>query len=288
VSGPAASLRPAPVPAGAAGASTGPGAADPTDPRLAAALERATAELATVLRGYHESTGCHSALWTWGAEGPAVRAVSRYEPPLAPPAEFPLDGGERAAETADGAVRVAAVRGLARTWLVVGPCDGALDDLVLLAHARFLVPAVAQLLSAVVEAEQAARELGERYEEINLLYTISETLGRAVSMEENARTILAEVSETVSASRAAIYCTTAPPTLCRRWPPSAPRRPRSSRWRWTTHTASWRAPSARCTPGSPTTRRARRPRRPCAAARCSPRPSSTPRAPAASRSAWSR
>jgi sigma-B regulation protein RsbU (phosphoserine phosphatase) len=137
-----------------------------------------------------------------------VRAASRVEPPLAPPADFPLDGGERVAHTRDGMVRVAGVRGLSRAWLVVGPCaaDGTPGaDEALAAHARFLGPTVARLLYATVEAEQAARELGERYEEINLLYTISETLGRAVSLEENARTILAEVSETVSASRAAIF-----------------------------------------------------------------------------------
>jgi phosphoserine phosphatase RsbU/P len=56
-----------------------------------------------------------------------------------------------------------------------------------------------------VEIENAARELAERYEEINLLYTISEILGRTVSLDRAAATILREVSETVGARRAAIY-----------------------------------------------------------------------------------
>lgn len=55
-----------------------------------------------------------------------------------------------------------------------------------------------------VEIENAARELAERYEEINLLYTISEILGRTVSLDRAADTILREVSETVGARRGAI------------------------------------------------------------------------------------
>jgi sigma-B regulation protein RsbU (phosphoserine phosphatase) len=54
------------------------------------------------------------------------------------------------------------------------------------------------------EIENAARELAERYEEINLLYTISEILGRTVSLDEVAATVLREVSETVGARRATI------------------------------------------------------------------------------------
>lgn len=55
------------------------------------------------------------------------------------------------------------------------------------------------------EIENAARELAERYEEINLLYTISDILGRTVSLDRAAETILREVSETVGARRGAIY-----------------------------------------------------------------------------------
>ncbi|HEY8311512.1 MAG TPA: GAF domain-containing protein, partial [Gemmatimonadaceae bacterium] len=56
-----------------------------------------------------------------------------------------------------------------------------------------------------LEIENAARELAERYEEINLLYTISEILGRTVSLDRAAATILREVSETVGARRGAIF-----------------------------------------------------------------------------------
>ncbi len=55
-----------------------------------------------------------------------------------------------------------------------------------------------------VEIERTARELAERYEEINLLYTISEILGRTVSLDEATAIILREVLETVGARRGAI------------------------------------------------------------------------------------
>ncbi|HEV2643807.1 MAG TPA: hypothetical protein VGT98_13920, partial [Candidatus Elarobacter sp.] len=55
-----------------------------------------------------------------------------------------------------------------------------------------------------LEIERTASELAERYEEINLLYTISEILGRTVSLDEASATILREVSETVGARRGVI------------------------------------------------------------------------------------
>jgi sigma-B regulation protein RsbU (phosphoserine phosphatase) len=54
------------------------------------------------------------------------------------------------------------------------------------------------------EAQLAAQQLAESWEEINLLYTIGEILGRTVHLDDAAQTILTEVSETVGASRAAI------------------------------------------------------------------------------------
>src|SRR5207302_10420235 len=63
---------------------------------------------------------------------------------------------------------------------------------------------VTQYLQSALEVEHAANELAERYEEINLLYTISEILGRTVSLDEATKTILIEVSETVGARRASV------------------------------------------------------------------------------------
>ena len=55
----------------------------------------------------------------------------------------------------------------------------------------------------VRERDGATRELAERYEEISLLYTISEMLGSSTSVETVADTLLREVAITVGAPRAA-------------------------------------------------------------------------------------
>jgi sigma-B regulation protein RsbU (phosphoserine phosphatase) len=55
------------------------------------------------------------------------------------------------------------------------------------------------------EARFFGREIAERYEEITLLYTISEILGSVISMEEAARRILGEVMDTMSVKRAALW-----------------------------------------------------------------------------------
>jgi sigma-B regulation protein RsbU (phosphoserine phosphatase) len=60
------------------------------------------------------------------------------------------------------------------------------------------------MLEAARELEHGANELATRYEEINLLYTIGEILGRTVRLEEAAATILQEISETVGARLASI------------------------------------------------------------------------------------
>ncbi|MFI5245959.1 MAG: PP2C family protein-serine/threonine phosphatase, partial [Gemmatimonadales bacterium] len=64
---------------------------------------------------------------------------------------------------------------------------------------------MSELDSALREAKLAAQQLSESWEEINLLYSISEILGRTLNLDDAARTILTEISETVGAKRAAIY-----------------------------------------------------------------------------------
>jgi sigma-B regulation protein RsbU (phosphoserine phosphatase) len=64
---------------------------------------------------------------------------------------------------------------------------------------------VTELDIALREAKLAAQQLSESWEEINLLYSIGEILGRTVNLDDAARTILNEISETVEAKRAAIY-----------------------------------------------------------------------------------
>ncbi len=66
----------------------------------------------------------------------------------------------------------------------------------------------ARLLGAVLQGERQraflAEELASRYEEIDLLYTISEILGQTTRLDEAAQTIVREVSTVVGARRASI------------------------------------------------------------------------------------
>jgi sigma-B regulation protein RsbU (phosphoserine phosphatase) len=55
------------------------------------------------------------------------------------------------------------------------------------------------------EIRLTAQALAESWEEINLLYSIGEILGRTVSLEDAAGTILTEIADTVGADLGAIY-----------------------------------------------------------------------------------
>jgi sigma-B regulation protein RsbU (phosphoserine phosphatase) len=173
--------------------------------RARRAAVRAAGDLDAVLRAFGAATGCAASLWDGGARPWRRLAATREPPAPVDPAPFAGDlprGGRRTVAGAAGSTLVVAVPGVGDAWLAVGPCRaGAPLD----ALADLLLALVARQVQAAAEVEQAAQELTERYEEINLLYTISEILGRAVRLEETAGTILTEVSETVGARRAAIF-----------------------------------------------------------------------------------
>lgn len=68
-----------------------------------------------------------------------------------------------------------------------------------------LTPAVQQGFEATREIQFFTYELSERFEEINLLYSISETLGSTLDMDSGASTILAEVRDVMGARRGSIW-----------------------------------------------------------------------------------
>lgn len=70
--------------------------------------------------------------------------------------------------------------------------------------ARAVASVVCEALAAERETVAATQELAGRYEEIELLYTISETLARTVRLEEAASTIVRELADIVGARRASI------------------------------------------------------------------------------------
>ena len=161
-------------------------------------------ELGEVLTAYYEATGCDAAVWRRdGADDTPLRWIAgtrRDEPP--PESLLPPLGVIRDEPTERGRLVIVPVPGPRPSWLVLGPCP--IERREIDRYLKFLRPVVAQYLQNTLEVEHAANELAERYEEINLLYSISEILGRTVSLEEGAATILREVSETVGARRASI------------------------------------------------------------------------------------
>jgi sigma-B regulation protein RsbU (phosphoserine phosphatase) len=157
-------------------------------------------DLGRVLDAFREATRCEAAVWLDSATGPP-RAEARTKG--APTIKRVLDAVEPVADVIDGQkILLALVPGPRAAWLAVGPCDNPGTSLQSLFN--FLLPVVTQYIQSGLEVEHAANELAERYEEINLLYSISEILGRAVTLDETARTILGEISSTVGARRGAI------------------------------------------------------------------------------------
>jgi sigma-B regulation protein RsbU (phosphoserine phosphatase) len=70
---------------------------------------------------------------------------------------------------------------------------------------QFLAQVLSQVIHHEMEARSAARELSERYEEINLLYFISEILGSVLSLPDAATRILYEVADVLGARRASLW-----------------------------------------------------------------------------------
>ena len=132
----------------------------------------------------------------WRFDGQAMHLAAGADPGAAP--EPP--GAVGRARTPWGAAWLEPLDETEGYWLELGgPADDALES----AAARVL-PIVAAQLDAERQRAFLAEELTSRYEEIDLLYAISEILGQTVQLEEAARIIAEEVSSVVGARRASI------------------------------------------------------------------------------------
>ena len=102
--------------------------------------------------------------------------------------------------TPTGSVWLAPIPEAEGFWFEVGAVDAA--------RAAELSPQLAAILAAFFAAERETAEITDeltgRYEEIDLLYAISEILGRTVRLDEAAQIIVREVSDVVGARRASI------------------------------------------------------------------------------------
>ena len=158
-------------------------------------------ELEAVLMAFREGTHCEAAVWgsSDGRSTPTI--IARSSPKVQMPDVLPEEPGQ-SVPTNFGTQLVTRVPSPKKIWLTVGPCDPSFSPEE--RHIKLLMPVVTQFTQAALEVEHAATELAERYEEINLLYTIGEILGRTVTLEDAAQTILTEISETVGARVASI------------------------------------------------------------------------------------
>ncbi|MGH7547917.1 MAG: PP2C family protein-serine/threonine phosphatase [Gemmatimonadales bacterium] len=136
----------------------------------------------------------------WRVEGRVAQALagegdpSQWTPPL-----NGHDAGRRL-DTPDGPAWFEPVREAEGTWLEIrtrGAGSGERDP-------ATLAEIVGSVLAAERDAVQVAAELSERYEEIDLIYTISEILGHTIRLDEAAQRILREVSTVARARRATL------------------------------------------------------------------------------------
>jgi len=138
----------------------------------------------------------------WRAEAGRVRALGPEEGAWWPDAQLSGTSGH-ALRLPDGrAAWLEPVPGANGTWLQLGPDEG--DQETRARRARAAAGVVGIALAADRESAQITAELMVRYEEINLLYAISDILGRTLDLEEAARTIVHEVAVVVGARRASI------------------------------------------------------------------------------------
>ncbi len=154
-------------------------------------------ELEAVLIAFREGTHCEAAVWGSGDGRSALTVIARSSPKVQMPDVLPDEPGQ-SIPTNFGTQLVTRVPSVKKIWLTVGPCDPSYSPEE--RHIKLLMPVVSQFTQAALEVEHAATELAERYEEINLLYTIGEILGRTVTLEDAAATILTEISVRIVAA----------------------------------------------------------------------------------------
>jgi sigma-B regulation protein RsbU (phosphoserine phosphatase) len=132
----------------------------------------------------------------WRYDGRALRIAAGPDPGVAP--DLPRATG--VAGTPEGPVWLEPVGEVEGVWLEIG----GLAEPALAAAAARAMPLVSAVLDAERQRAFLAEELTNRYEEIDLLYAISEILGQTVQLEEATQIIAREVSTVVGARRASI------------------------------------------------------------------------------------
>jgi sigma-B regulation protein RsbU (phosphoserine phosphatase) len=145
--------------------------------------------LAAVLAAFREATGCAAAVWE---EHDDRLVLVAGDVPL-PSTNAALPVAPFHAELPGGVVTVP-FAGTRRGWVAVqgGGSTGTAER-----WGRFLAPICAQWRRREDLEGRTARELAERYEEIDLLHTAAEILGRTVKVDETVQLILQAICESV-------------------------------------------------------------------------------------------
>jgi sigma-B regulation protein RsbU (phosphoserine phosphatase) len=138
-------------------------------------------------------------LWRFDGRG-GLRVAAGPEPGWAPT----LPEGAGPVPTPVGLSWLAPVPEVDGFWLEVDAGDEARDEAAMARSAERVLPLLGQLLTAERDRAFVAEELASRYEEIDLLYAISEILGQTLRLEEAAQTIVREIGTVVGARRASI------------------------------------------------------------------------------------
>jgi sigma-B regulation protein RsbU (phosphoserine phosphatase) len=128
----------------------------------------------------------------WSATHAGLRALAGEGPDDRPPPE-PADGSPGFRWGRSWFAPVPQVDGY---WMELDQAEGT--------AAPWAGQLISHLLGSERDSLQLVQQLHERLEEIELLYTISETLGRTLGLADSARTIVREVAQVVGARRASI------------------------------------------------------------------------------------
>jgi sigma-B regulation protein RsbU (phosphoserine phosphatase) len=145
-------------------------------------------------------------LRVWRVDGPAPRLVAGSAASWTPALPRAVEGQGRSIDTPEGAAWFEPVCTPPGFWVEMRNGEGGTGG----GSARpgagdQVLEAVTCLAEAEREAAQVAAELSDRYEEIDLVYTISEILGHTIRLDEAARRILQEVATVVGARRASLF-----------------------------------------------------------------------------------
>jgi phosphoserine phosphatase RsbU/P len=147
-----------------------------------------------VLDGLGALVGGRVRLWRF--DGRTLRIAAGPDPGTVPA----VPAGPGLTPTPAGTVWLEPVGEIEGLWLELG----GLSEPELPQAAARVMPLVGALLDAERQRAFLSEELTSRYEEIDLLYAISEILGQTIQLEEATQTIAREVSTVVGARRASI------------------------------------------------------------------------------------